>query len=270
MTRAVTLTLGLGVALGCGLPAAAADDLVVQALSCRGNEPFWALDISATSAFERSLLADGSFERTYQGRLSSFAFLDPPWAVFRGETEDAETVVLVAREEACFDTMKGEAFDQRAVVSFPDGTAATGCCHATLGLDVVNAPEAVPETKPAGDWSRLLPHFAAGIERCVAAMAEPVAAVTTAWPMNRGLIGVRLQDAGGTRTDCIVGQTGDRIDRLDVVAEGDRLRGEDGPALLLAADGPPLLTCGRVERVVTEQGGTWGYLHYGGPCPAAN
>lgn len=262
------MTLGLALAMG-GVPATAGDDLVLHGLSCRGNEPFWSLDIDTTSAQERSLLPDGIFERAYAGQLSTFGFLDPPWAVFRGQTEDAETVVLVAREETCVDTMKGEAFDQRAVVSFPNGLAATGCCHASLAIDAAAAPAADHADKSPEDWSRLLPVFAAGIQRCIGDMTEPVAAVTKAWPMNRGLIGVRLQDADGDRTDCIVEQTGDRIEQLEAVSAGDELPGENSPALLPAGEMPPRVTCGRLEKVVAGEDQVWAYLHYGGPCAEA-
>lgn len=140
------------VALVAGLAPARADDLVLQHLDCRGNEPFWRVEANPTGA-QSSRLVAAIEQRLYAGRLDRFDYLDPPWAVFRGDDVDGGgTLVLTARAERCLDTMADlPAFPWRAVAAFPDGVVATGCCTATFGRDLGAAPTVAPETKPETD-----------------------------------------------------------------------------------------------------------------------
>ena len=247
--------------------AAAADDaLVLQQLSCRGNEPFWAVEANRNTALASRLVAEPE-EATYAGALTTLDFLDPPWAAFHGLASDGTPLVLVARAEACLDTMADlPPFDRRAVVVFADGVVATGCCRGTVAIDLAAAPDAPPE-KPADDWSRYVADLATSIRACLIDGGIAAEAVTVAWPMNHGLAGVRLRDTAGARHDCIADLATGRIDRVDPVASAETAPLEGDPVFLPAREASPLLTCGHVERVVDPgTGALLGWLHYGGPC----
>ena len=120
--------------------------------TCSGNEPFWRIEMNRTLAVLTRPHADEIEDHVFAGSLNTFDFLDPPWRVWRGRktgTRGGELVV-VAREETCRDTMADEAvFDHRAVVSFPEGHAATGCCHAVPALSPAGVPPADFAGKPA-------------------------------------------------------------------------------------------------------------------------
>lgn len=100
---------------------------------CQGNEPFWHLALDATSGVLTRPGADRPEKIILQGRLQALDYLRPPWTVWRGDRagEPAVAVVAVIREESCRDTMADETppFTHRAVITLPDGRAATGCCR---------------------------------------------------------------------------------------------------------------------------------------------
>ena len=68
-------------------------------------------------------------------------------------------------------------------------------------------------------------------------------------------------DSDGNRFDCRVDLGSGDIEAVQPVAREDRLPGEDAPRWLPPGDRPPVLTCGRVERVLTADGLLTGYLH---------
>ncbi|MBW8368473.1 MAG: hypothetical protein K0M70_11540, partial [Arenimonas sp.] len=224
---------------------------VPRAFLCRGNEPFWALDIHANGA----LLKTPDAETELLGELKanqggSFAFRGAP----DGSPEEAVSALIVPGQ--CFDTMAdGPALPFSAQASLPGGEVASGCCSVEYGLDLANAPEANAGTKDAADWSRLLPQLSGAVQRCVSDAGVATDVVTTAWPMNRGKAGVRLRDAGGDRFDCVVDLETGAIEDVKPVAAEDVMPGEGSPLWLPAREVPPVLHCGRVERVTADQDG---------------
>ena len=235
---------------------------VPRAFLCRGNEPFWALDIGAGSA----LLKTPDAETALEGELKALA--GGAWR-FEGAPMDAgsEKVAALLSPAQCFDTMAdGPAMPFSAVVSFADGREGQGCCRAEYGLDMANAPAADAATKPAEDWSQRLPDLAAAISRCALDGGVATEAVTKAWPMNRGKVGVRLRDAGQARFDCVVDAGSGAIETVQPVDATDALPGEGEPLWLPARENPPVLHCGRVERALGTDGGLQGYLHYRAGC----
>jgi uncharacterized membrane protein len=143
--RSIRLAAGLAAALLLAGATAAAEDLRVQHFVCSGNEPFWRLEMGPKTALWSRPGRESVEEDVLHGGLSELGFLDPPAAVWRGavEGDPARTVVAVVREETCRDTMADlPPFPQRAVVSFPDGLAATGCCRS------VPAPDAAGHRSP--------------------------------------------------------------------------------------------------------------------------
>jgi uncharacterized membrane protein len=145
MLRTLLATLFAAAAI----PASGEQSVVPLHLRCTGNEPSWAIEAGPDNA-RMTRLAAKKEEEVYRGGLARLAFLDPPWEIWRGASlEDPKrTLVVTMRKEACRDTMAdGPPFDYRAVVSFPDGSAATGCCRATFGGVEGRAPAAPPKSR---------------------------------------------------------------------------------------------------------------------------
>jgi uncharacterized membrane protein len=241
-------------------PAVASPGHVPRAFVCRGNEPFWRLDIDAGGARLRTPEADiallGGFKANSGG---SFAFRGAP----DGSPEDEVSALITPGQ--CFDTLAdGPAMPFNVQASFAEGVVSSGCCTVEYGIDLAAAPEAEAGAKPASDWSRRLPELSGAIQRCVSDGGVATDVVTTAWPMNRGKAGVRLRDTGGDRFDCVVDLETGAIEDVTPVAAGDTLPGEGMPLWLPDRENPPLLHCGRVERVPADQEG--GTLHYPEGC----
>jgi len=247
-----------------GTASAVADPgaLVPRAFLCRGNEPFWALDIGSTSAV---LKTPGS-ESLLTGELKAG---ETGAYAFRGAPDDSpgDQVALLMSPGQCFDTMAdGPAMPFVALASFPDGVEASGCCTVEYGLDLSLAPAFSAAEKPADDWSRYLPDLAEAIDRCMLDAGVATDVVTVAGPMNRGMASVRLRDPGNDRFDCIIELGSHRIDSVTQVAADDRLPAEGNPLLRPAGENPPILDCGRAERVLRGDGSLLGYLHYVEGC----
>jgi uncharacterized membrane protein len=249
------LVLPLAVLLAAPLVAQAAQETVVQALTCRGEEPFWALDANRRVG----RFAEPGAERVMPGRLDALDWLPPGWLVWR--STGPERMVLTLRAESCASTMADTPpVSHRAILVRGERPAAAGCCSITRAYDALAAPVADPATKPAGDWARFLPDLLAGVQRCVVDGGVAVAEVATAWPMNHGLMGVRLVDPGGSRHDCIVELGSGRIDSVSAAAEP--LPGEGRPVFLPARERPPSVDQGTLERVLLPSGTVAGWLHY--------
>lgn len=93
-------------------------------------------------------------------------------------------------------------------------------------------PFADPRNKPMGDWSRMLPDLLPAIQACIGESADRPRVVLKAWPMNRGMVGVRMARTrdGAATQDCIA-TTGGRVDRLERPSENaEALPGQGAPS----------------------------------------
>lgn len=239
-----------------------AGSLVPRAFLCRGNEPFWALDITSTGA----VLKTPDAETPLTGELKA---TDSGAFGFRGAPDDGAggQVAALMSPGQCFDTMAdGPAMPFVARASFADGMEASGCCTVEYGLDLSLAPVFSPSGKAADDWSRHLPDLAAAIDRCMLDAGVATEVVTVAGPLNGGKAKVRLRDQGMDRFDCIIDLGGNKIESIGQVAAEDRQPFEGKPLLRPAGDPPPILACGRAERVLRGDGSLLGYLHHLDGC----
>lgn len=243
-------------------PEPPASGQVPRAFLCRGNEPFWSLDISATSA----LLKTPDAETPLTGELKATG---TGAYTFRGADEDEPTTAVeaVITPGQCFDTMAdGPASPFSAVVVLAGGSEGTGCCTAEFGLDLAAAPAFDEGAAPEGAWTRYVIELSDAIDRCATDGGVATDVVTAAWPTNRGKAIVRLRDSGMDRFDCLIDlETGD-IESVKP-ATGQTPAEIAGPLWLPVRDNPPVLTCGRVERVMDVGDTARAYLHYTEGCP---
>ena len=260
----------LGFVCAAALPAVAQQQpIVVQGLDCRGEEPFWRVDAGRASAQYSSLGPRGKREVVFSGSLQTLSFLTPPMTVWRGDSTHLpkETLVLSLREEACASTMKeGPALSHRAVLSLRPGEAVTGCCTVKAGYDAKAAPVPNYAAKSFDDWAHYLPDMLAGMNLCLAREGAKAKWISKAWPMNHGNGLVRVVQTDGKSVDCVVDLTGRGNPRIDPVNPADPpLPNVGNPIYYPARDVPPIVACGRLERVLGKGGALAGYLHYD-PC----
>lgn len=243
--------------------------VVVQALECRGDEPSWRLDATRSSAVYASLTARGKREVVFRGSMQTLAFLAPPVTLWRGDSTHLprETLVATVREEACRSTMAdAPPSSHRAVLSVRAGEAVTGCCVVRAGFDARVAPVADFAAKKPDDWARLLPGIVPAVNLCLAREGARAKSVAKAWPMNGGMAGVRIVQTSGAAVDCVADTSGRGAPAITPVDPAKPpLPGEGNPLLFPAREPPPIVACGRLERVLGGRGALVGYLHYD-PC----
>ena len=243
--------------------ATAQQDIAPAHMKCTGNEPFWSIDVGPSNAL-LDRLAQPRERAVYRGQLQRFMYLEPEWLVWRGQSirQSTHVLTIVARREACQDTMAdGPPADYRAIISFADGTAATGCCRARFAYDANEAPLADYAEKATDDWSRLLPDLAPAVGACINDGGVPVASVAHAALLEDGRASVLLRSTDGSLQACNVDLATRKIESMQPLVSGPPA-GTDRPRLLPAREQPPLVTCGRLERAADERGQLTGYLHY--------
>lgn len=228
-------------------------------LDCQGEEPFWRVRAGATSATVNRPGPQKPAEETYRGALKTFDFLSPMWAVFRGAStrRSRNQLFLAVREESCQSTMseEGGPFTHRAVVSFPDGVQAPGCCRVTTQVSQLSA-------KPEADWARFIPDLLPVMRRCLSDAKPDAVSVLRAWPMNRGKAGVRLAGATGSAVDCVTDITGvGQLEVQNVTPSSSTPPGVGSPTFYPERSRPPT-GVGRLEELLDEKGARVGWLLY--------
>jgi membrane-bound inhibitor of C-type lysozyme len=118
-----------------------------------------------------------------------------------------------------------------------------------------------PKAKPADDWSRLLVDFMPAVRTCLGQEVGHLPRVLKAWPMSKGMTGVRLQNLDGGRYQCIAAADGAAIDRLELLAfDASALPGESDPIFTPADGAYPGGICFSHERVEVGAGRFLGWL----------
>jgi hypothetical protein len=243
--------------------------VVVQGVLCRGEEPFWQLEASRTTAVFKGLLPKGNREVIFRGVPQTFMFLQPAAVVWRGDSTHLprETLVVALREEACRSTMAdGPPLPWRAMLSHKTGEALTGCCTVLAGYDVKVAPVAEFSKKSPDDWARSLPEFTPAINRCLGVDEARAKWIARAGPAGNGMAAVRMIDATGKAIDCEADMSGNGAAKIVAASGSDPpLPGGGNPRFYPAREMAPMVRCGRLERVTDRNGVIRGYLHYD-PC----
>ena len=243
--------------------AAAQQVAVVQGFECRSDDASFRLDANRASAQFALTTAKGKREVVFRGTLQPLASAPPPFIVWRGDSTHLprETLVVTLREEAC-----GGAATHRAVLSVKAGEAMMGCCTVRTGYDTRIAPVANYTTKNPDDWARLLPDLLPAINLCVAREGNRAKWVSRATPTSQGMSVVRMVETTGASVDCVADLAGRGTPKIDAVGAAEPpLPNAGNPRFYPPREPPPMVSCGKLERVVTKSGAIAGYLHYD-PC----
>ena len=243
--------------------------VVVQGALCRGEEPFWQLEASRTTAVFNRLATKGNREVIFRGAPQAFMFLTPAAVIWRGDSTHLprETLVVALREEACRSTMAdGPPLPWLAMLSLRTGEALTGCCTVLAGYDVKAAPVADFGKKLPDDWARTLPELMPAINQCMSGDEARAKWIAKAGPAGNGMTAVRMIQASGRAVDCEVAASGKGAPKIVAVNAADPpLPGAGNPLFYPAREMAPMVRCGKLERVTGSNGVTTGYLHYD-PC----
>ena len=145
------------------------------------------------------------------------------------------------------------------------GTAPIRCTFAATSTALRLAPGDHPlfdaGAKAADDWSRLLLDLMPAIDACLGEPVGDLPRVVRAWPLSRGLVGVRLQNIAGGRHQCVAAADGSWVETVDLLAlEARQMPGEGDPIFTPAAGAYPGAACFRHERVETGDGVFLGWL----------
>lgn len=241
--------------------AAAQQVAIVQGFECRGDDPTFRLDANRTSAQFDWATAKGKREVVFRGALQPLA--PPQMVVWRGDSTHLprETLVVTLREEACQGTAT-----HRAVLSVKAGEAMLGCCTVRTGYDTRIAPVANFAAKKPDDWARLLPDLLPAINLCIAREGNRAKWVAGAAPTSQGTGVVRVVETTGVSVDCVAELAGRGTPKIDAVATANPpLPSAGNPLFYPPREPPPMVNCGKLERVVIKSGALAGYLHYD-PC----
>ena len=99
------------------------------------------------------------------------------------------------------------------------------------------------------------------IDVCLREAVGELPRVVKAWPMNRGLVGVRLQNINAGRHECVAAASGAAVDRVEQLAFGaPAMPGEGDPIFTPAAGAYPGAACFGHERVEIGEGVFRGWL----------
>jgi len=246
---------------------------VPRQFACQGNEPFWNLSIDGEQARFVSLSGGGDARPVLlTGRLQATAETTGATFGWRGRSADGNSYGALIESRACRDTMSDRegitTFPYSATVAAPGGLTLQGCCTAGPSLDSKAGSHGEPSVRLSDlrgrapeDWSRHLPDMLRAMEACLERTPGEGAYVTKAWPMNRGLVGVRTRNTSVGWFECVAQQDGRAIERFDPV-DGKAERVPDEERLLFV---PPSVArhegnCFRHVRLLDEADRPLGWL----------
>jgi uncharacterized membrane protein len=249
----------------------------VQQFACRGNEPSWSLVIDHDTGRYLALAGAEPEAITLKGRLRVTGEGRTPDVDWRGKAPDGSNYRVLIQEQTCADTMlepgSGEgpaSFAYRARLTLPDGRIVQGCCNA--GLETVQRPVAAQVSldqapvanlfgKRPDDWSRFLLELLPAIDACLQKTPGDAPYVTKAWPMNRGMVGVRTRNAVAGWFDCVAPYDGQVVEQFAAVtADAGPLPGEGYVLYTPLAHTPLAGKCWQHERVQDLAGNPLGWL----------
>ncbi len=246
---------------------------VPRQFACQGNEPFWNLTIDGDDARFVSLTGSGDAQPVLlAGRLRATATSTGATFGWRGTSVDGSAYGALIERRSCRDSMSDRegvtTFAYAATVAAPGGVTLHGCCNASAALDSQAGAQGEPTVQLADlrgrapdDWTRHLPDMLAAVQACLDRTPGDGAYVTKAWPMNRGMVGVRTRNASVGWFECVVPQDGRAVEHFAPVAATAEPVPDEERVLYLPA-GVARLTgnCFRHEELLDEAGRPLGWL----------
>lgn len=245
----------------------------VRQFTCRGNEPSWNLTIDNDRARFDLPLDNPPAVVALAGKLGVTGEGRTPDVDWRGKSADGRAYRALIQQQSCADSMsdaEGQtAFDYRVQFTVPGGRRLTGCCDAGLAQrvaaraqpDPAQAPVAALGTKSPVDWSRMLMELLPAIDVCLAQTPGASPYVTKAWPMNRGMVGVRTRNATVGWFECVAQSDGKAVDQFGPVeSTAPPVPGEEAVLYTPATHAPPSGNCFTHERVMDAGGSQIGWL----------
>jgi uncharacterized membrane protein len=149
---------------------------------------------------------------------------------------------------ACTYSEGGESFPFTATVLF-EGVAYEGCARAGTG-----------EAAAVRGWEVNLPQLLPAIDACLARVQARPGRVTISYVNDEGQTAVRLLEADGGRSECLVAPDGATVASVDPLADRDVFPGERDPLFTRAPSSPPPASCYSNEEVKGSSGATLGWL----------
>jgi uncharacterized membrane protein len=249
----------------------------IRQFSCRGSEPSWTFVIDGEHARYASLTESSQPDSIeLAGKLTVTGDGPTPIVDWRGKSDWGGSFRAVVTEGRCRDSMsdsEGQTeFEYLARVTLPGGKGVRGCCNAglppvmaTTPTDTTQYPVADLRKRPETDWSRYLFDFLPAIQACIDKTPEPDPYATKAWPMNRGMVGVRTRNAQGGWFECVAEANGKSIDRfVPLPSAAPPAPNEDRVVFSPPDHPPPAGSCYEHERVMDGMGDFLGWLSTNG------
>jgi hypothetical protein len=146
----------------------------------------------------------------------------------------AGSLTITVRAEAC-PTPTGEPLPYTADVLF-EGVNYHGC--ARRGVDDSARPT----------WASVLPELLPAIDACLARVTSRPARVTTASPMDEGVVLVRVRENDGGRRECVAAADGSSVANYDTLSDNDRMAGEGEIEFQRTGNQPAARNCQAVEE----------------------
>jgi len=246
---------------------------VPRQFACQGNEPFWNLMIDGDTARFVSLTGGGDPKPVLlSGKLQATAESTGATFGWRGRAVDGNSYGALIERRSCRDSMSDRegvtTFAYSATVAVPGNRALQGCCNVGLTLDKNAGASGQPSVRLSGlrgrapeDWSRHLPDMLRAIDACLERTPGETAYVTKAWPMNRGMVGVRTRNASVGWFECTAQQDGRAIEQFAPVDnKSARIADEEKLLFVPASVARHEGNCFRHEQVLDEADRPLGWL----------
>jgi hypothetical protein len=148
-------------------------------------------------------------------------------------------------------------------MAMPFRSVSVLAAFALVGLALAAAPAPAADADASAttedSWARCLFDFVPAIDACLAAAPEP-ASILEAWPMNRGMVGMRLVDVLGAYWTCVGEASGASVEIFEP-AEAP-LEPAVEPVFTRAPGAPPPGGCYEHEEVEDAAGEVIGWLSF--------
>jgi hypothetical protein len=133
------------------------------------------------------------------------------------------------------------------------------CCGMLVASWHAAAQPFEHEAEIEASWARHLFDFLPAIEACIDASPEP-ASVLRAWPMDRGMIGMRLIDVLSAQWECVAPAVGGSVESFEPASGATEPHPPVEPVFTLAPGAPPPAGCYEHEEVSDASGEVVGWM----------